>query len=85
MSAFDLILNSQPSQFQDINSLDRLSDHDVFAGTSKITIPPIKKPRRKVFQHQKVDYESMKKDTFRFEKNEDISMIIQILARCKRT
>ena len=61
MSAFDLILNSQPSQFQDIYSLGKLSDHDVFAGTSKVTIPPINKPRRKVFQHQKDDYESMKK------------------------
>ena len=84
MNEFDLILNSLPSQFQDINSLDKLSDHDVSVGTSKVTIPPIKKPRRKVFQHQKVDYKSMRKDAFRFEKKY-ISMIIQILARCKRT
>ena len=46
----DLIITSLPSQFLDIQSPDRLSDHDIVSGTLKIVIPPIKKPRRKVFR-----------------------------------
>ena len=34
----------------------------------KIFIPPIKKPRRKVYFYQKADYESMRKDTLEFAK-----------------
>ena len=63
---------------------DKLSDHDIVAGTLKVVIPPIKKPRRKVYLYQKGDYESMRKDAFVFAK-ESISMVIQILARYKRT
>ena len=40
-----------------------LSDHDIVSGTLKIFIPPIKKPRRKVYLYQKCDYESMRHDT----------------------
>ena len=50
-------------QFQDVHSPDKLSDHDIVSGTLKIFIPPIKKPRRKVYLYQKGDYESMRKDT----------------------
>ena len=45
-----------------------LSDHDIVSVTLKIFIPPIKKPRRKVYLYQKGDYESMRKDTLEFAK-----------------
>ena len=64
----DLILISFPGQFQDIHSPDKLSDHDIVAGTLKVVIPPIKKPQRKVYLYQKGDYESMRKDAFEFAK-----------------
>ena len=46
-NTLDLIIISLPSQFLDIQSPDRLSDHTIVSGTLKIVIPPIKKPRRK--------------------------------------
>ena len=61
-----LILTTLPGQFQDVHCLDKLSDHDIVSGTLKIFIPPIKKPRRKVYQ--KGDYESIRKDTLEFAK-----------------
>ena len=64
----DLILTTLPGQFQDVHSPDKLSDHDIVSGTLKIFIPPIKKPRRKVYLYQKGDYESMRKDTLEFAK-----------------
>ena len=64
----DLLLTSLPGQFQDVHSPDKLSDHDIVAGTLKVVIPPIKKPRRKVYLYQKGDYESMRKDAFEFAK-----------------
>ena len=65
-NTLDLLLTSFPGQFQDIHSPDKLSDHDIFAGTLKVVIPLIKKPRRKVYLYQKGDYESMRKDAFEF-------------------
>ena len=67
-NTLDLILTTLPGQFQDVHSPDKLSDHDIVSGTSKIFIPPIKKPRRKVYLYQKGDYESMRKDTLEFAK-----------------
>ena len=70
-NTLDLILTSLPGQFQDVHSPDKLSDHDIVSGTSKIFTPPppqIKKPRRKVYLYQKGDYESMRKDTLEFAK-----------------
>ena len=64
----DLILTSLPGQFVDIYSPDKLSDHDIVSGTLKIAIPPIKKPRRKVYRNQKGDYESMRAETLKFAK-----------------
>ena len=55
-NTLDLLLTSLPGQFQDIHSLDKLSGHDIVAGTLKVVIPPIKKPRRKVYLYQKGDY-----------------------------
>ena len=52
----------------DIQSPDRLSDHDIVSGTLKRVIPPIKKPRRKVYRYQKGDYESMRSDALKFAK-----------------
>ena len=63
---FDLLLTSLPGQFQEIRSPDKLSDHDIVAGTLKVVIPPIKKPQRKVYLYHKGDYESMRKDAFEF-------------------
>ena len=65
-NTLDLLLTSLPGQFQDIHSPDKLSDHDIVAGTLKVVIPLIKKPRRKVYLYQKGDYESMRKDAFEF-------------------
>ena len=62
-NTLDLIITSLPSQFLDIKSPDRLSDHDIVSGTLKIVIPPIKTPRRKVYHYQRGDYESMRTDT----------------------
>ena len=41
-NTLDLIITSLPSQFLDIQSPTRLSDHDIVFGTLKIVIPPIK-------------------------------------------
>ena len=67
-NTLDLILATLPGQFQDVHSPDKLSDHDIVSGTLRIFIPPIKKPRRKVYLYQKGDYESMRKDTLEFAK-----------------
>ena len=69
-TTLDLIITSVPGQFVDIHSPDRLSDHDIVSGTLKIVIPPIKKPKRKVYKYQKGDYESMKADVLKFAKEE---------------
>ena len=52
-NTLNLLLTSLPSQFQDIHTLDKLSDHGIVAGTLKVVIPPIQKPRRKVYLYQK--------------------------------
>ena len=62
-NTLDLIITSLPGQFVDIHYPDRLSDHDTVSGTLKVVIPPIKKPKGKVYRYQKGDYESMRKDT----------------------
>ena len=59
-NTLDLIIISLPSQFLDIQSPGRLSDHDIVSGILKIVISPNKKPRRKVYRYQKGDYESMR-------------------------
>ena len=46
-NTLDLLLTSLPGQFQDIHSLGKLSDHDIVAGTLKVFILPIKKPRER--------------------------------------
>ena len=67
-NTLDLIITSLPGQFVDIHTPDRLSDHDIVSGTLKVAIPPIRKPKRKVYRYQKSDYESMRKDTLKFAK-----------------
>ena len=67
-NTLDLIITSLPSQYLDIQSPDRLSDHGIVSGTLKIVIPSIKKPWRKVYRYQKGDYESMRSDALRFAK-----------------
>ena len=65
--------DSLPGQFADIHSPDKLSDHDIVSGTLKIAIPPIKKPRRKVYRYQKGDYESMRAETLQFAKESSLA------------
>ena len=67
-NTLDLIFTSLPGQFQDIHSQYKLNDHGIVSGTLKVIIPPIKKPRRKVYLYQKGDFESMRKDAFEFAK-----------------
>ena len=70
-NSLDLIITSLPGQFVDIQSPDRLSDHEILSETLKVVStppPPIEKPKRKVYQYQKGDYESMRKDTLKFAK-----------------
>ena len=65
----DLIITSLPSQFLDIQSPDRLRDHDIVSGTLKIVIPQIKKKtRKKVYRYQKGHYESIRSAALRFAK-----------------
>ena len=47
-NTLDLILTSLSRQFQEVHSPDKLSDHDIVAGTLKVFIHPRKKPRRKI-------------------------------------
>ena len=51
-NTLDLILTSLPGQFQEVHSRDKMSDHDIVAGTLKVFIPPRKKPWRKVYLYQ---------------------------------
>ena len=67
-NTLDFIITSLPGQFLDIQSPDRLTDNDIVSGTLNAFIPPIKKPRRKVYRYQKVDYESMRSDALNFAK-----------------
>ena len=67
-NTLDSIITSLPSQFLDIQSPARLSDHEIVSGTLKIVIPHIKIPRRKVYRYQKGDYKSMRSDALRFAK-----------------
>ena len=39
-TTLDFILTSLPGQFQEVNSLDKLSDQDIVTGTLKVFIPP---------------------------------------------
>ena len=72
-NTLDLIMTSLPAQFVDIHSPDKLSDHDIVSGTLKVVIPPIKKPKRKVYRYQKGDYESMRAETFKFAKEKYVN------------
>ena len=83
-NTLELLLTSLPGQFQDIHSPDKLSDHDIVAGTLIVVITPINKPRRNVYLYQKGDCESMRKGAL-YLQSKSISMVIQILARYRRT
>ena len=67
-NTLDLLTTSLPGLFLDIQSPDKLGDNDIVSGTLKVVIPPIKKPRRKVYRYQKGDYESMRLDALKFAK-----------------
>ena len=53
------------------------------SGTLKIAIPPIKKPRRKVYRYHKGDYESMRAETLKLQRK-DTSTVTQILGRSRK-
>ena len=80
-NTLDLILTTLPGQFRNIHSPDKLTDHDIVLGTLKIFIPPIKKPRRKVYLYQKGDYESMRKGTLEFAKEKYFNDHLEIKYR----
>ena len=82
-NTLDLIITSLLIQFLDIQSPDRLSDHDIVSETLKIVIPPIKKPRMKVYRYQKGDYESMRSNALDLQKK-GTSTDTQILAQFKK-
>ena len=84
-NTLDLILTSLPGQFQEVHSLDKLSDHDNVADTLKVFIPPRKKPRRKVYLYQKGDFDSIRRDSSNFAKNKNISMVILVLVQFRKT
>ena len=65
----DLILTSLRGQFQEVHSPDKLSDHDIVAGTLKVFITPRKKPRCKVYLYRKGDFDSMRRDSSNFAKD----------------
>ena len=56
-------------QFQEVHSPDKLSDHDMVAGSLKVFVAPRKKPRRKVYLYQKGDFDSMRRDSSNFAKD----------------
>ena len=58
----DLILISLPGHFQMIYSPDKLTDHDLVAGTLKRR----KKPWRKIYLSQTGDFNSMRRDSSNF-------------------
>ena len=45
LNTLDLIITSLPSQFVEIHSPDRLSDHDIVSGTLKVVILPLRNLR----------------------------------------
>ena len=51
---------------------------DNVSGTLNIVIPPIKKPRRKVYRYQRGDYESVRADTLKFAKSYSDTRSVQI-------
>ena len=56
-NTLDLIITSLPSQFVDIHSPDRLSDHDIVSGTLKVVIsppPPLRNLRGRCINIRKV-------------------------------
>ena len=83
-NTLDLILTTLSGQFQDVHSPDKLSDHDIVSGTLKIFIPPIKKPRRKVYLYQKGDYELWEKTSLSLQRK-NTSMVTRILVQYRRT
>ena len=46
-NTLNLLLTFLRSEFQDIHSPDKLSDHDVVVATLKVVIPPSKKEKKK--------------------------------------
>ena len=80
LSSWSVCRHSFPGQ--------ELSDHDIVSGTLKIAIPPIKKPRRKVYRYHKGDYGSMNAETLKFAKeryfNGYSDHIYGILVRSKK-
>ena len=83
-NTLDLILTTLPGQFEDVHSPDKLSDHDIVSGTLKIFIPPIKKPRRKVYLYQKVIMNLWEKTHLSLQRK-NTSMVTRILVQYRRT
>ena len=68
-NTLDSILTSLPGQFQEVHYPDKLNDQDMVAGTLMVVSPPRKKPRRKVYMYQKGDFDSVRRDSSNFAKD----------------
>jgi hypothetical protein len=65
----DLIITTLPGCISSINSVDKLSDHDII-GCSLSTYPCIKKkPCRKIYKFNKGNYEQMRSEAIQFAKD----------------
>ena len=53
-NTLDIIITSLPSQFVDIHSPDRLSDHDIVPGALKVVNPPLRNLRGRCIDIRKV-------------------------------
>ena len=72
-NTLDLILTSLPGQFQETHSPDKLSEHDIVSGTSKVYNPPPLAPKRNLggrcIYITLGDFESMRKEASDFAKD----------------
>ena len=68
-NTLDLIISSGKSQFTNVHSPDKLSDHDIVSATLNVSVPPVKVKRRKRYLYDKGNYDSMRSDASKFAKD----------------
>ncbi|KAL3875470.1 hypothetical protein ACJMK2_033416 [Sinanodonta woodiana] len=67
-NTLDLFIITLPGQIVNIQSPDRLSDHDVIKTNFKCTLPRKKVPKRTYFQYSRGNYNQMRSDARKFTK-----------------
>ncbi|KAL3888735.1 hypothetical protein ACJMK2_001095 [Sinanodonta woodiana] len=67
-NTLDLFITTLPGQFVNIQSPDRLSDHDIIEANFKCTLPRKKVPKRTCFQYSRGNYNQMRSDARKFTK-----------------